>query len=205
MTRTHRVSLFPLLVALVLMIACLPVLAEDEVSSLAPWSGTWNSAESFLTDESVQQAFAAAAETMDAPAETVQAMYTAMMSADGTGSFVITDKEIAAYSGQNGEGDLLFRANFSYVGKETIQGEFQGMEFTMDWFKFALEGEGPEAYTYLVLAEMEREEGGMIHFHYRFGKDSFEALTGMTDAWYPTMCDSSVTAEMLLREFISGE
>lgn len=205
MTQRRPLTILTVFVAFALLFSCLPGMAQEEVASLAPWSGTWNAAETFLAEESMQEAFAAVAASMDAPPEAVQALFSAMLAGDGTGSFVITDKEIAAYSGQNGEGELLFRAAFAYVGKETVSGEFQGMSFTMDWYKFALEGEGPEAYTYLVLAEVEREEGSMIHFHYRFGKDSFEALTGMEESWYPTMCDPSVTAEMMMQEFMADE
>ena len=205
MSQHRPLTLFSFLLALCLPLSCASSLAQDEVTSLAPWQGTWNSAESFLGEEVFQDAYAALAETMDMPAEAVQAMLTGMMQAGGVGSFVITDEEIAAYADRNGEGDLLFRAAFAYNGKKTVTGEFQGISFTADWYQFALQGDGPEAYTYLVLGEVEAEEGSLVHCHYRFGAESVDALTGMTEDWYPTMCDPSVTAESLLAELLSGE
>ena len=192
------------ILAVAILIACAcGAAAEATEPTLADWAGTWNSAESYLSDEAVQQALAGAAEGMGMKPEEVQAMYAAMMGADGTGSFVIDGDTITAYSLQNGEGDVLFTASFTYAGTETVEGEMDGVSFTMDWYKYTLRGDGPEDYAFLALSAAHSDtEDSMVHFHYRYGGESFEALTDMSKNWYPTMCENTVTAQELAEELL---
>lgn len=65
---------------------------------------------------------------------------------------------------------------------------------------------GPGNYACLLLAAADAdEEGGMIHFHYRYGADDFDALANMEESWWPTMCDAEGTTTDMIIEELAGE
>lgn len=205
-TVTRRRPVAILAIAAMLLCVAIGAFAEDSAPSLEDWSGTWNSVELYLEDEAVSAALKEAAEKMEMAEEDLKTMYADMFSGEGVGSFVIDADTVTAYAGQNGEGTALWSARFGYADTLHIASSFNGMAYEMDWYCFAMEGDSPDHYASLLLTKAGAdEEGGMIHFHYRFGADDFDTLANMEESWWPTMCDAeSTTTEMMIDE-LAGE
>ena len=116
------------------------------------------------------------------------------------------DVEIAedAITYYDPDGTVRCRCEYEFAGTEAVA--FDGEEF--DWYRFELKS-GDDAcsdYKHLIATEVHSHEGGMVHWHMRYGNTSFDDLINNPRyaMWYPTLAEENTTAEKVAEGHAEG-
>jgi hypothetical protein len=215
-----KIVLLILIVALAFFVAVPPSMADDDgllgtLHEYAPYS-FWSSADVFLEDPLLDDAFAAIA---DAAADMGKSCYDAaavkdfmadMFGADFA-AVAISKKKTFTYYGADGAIEAMCR--YRYKGKETV---YWG-EYPMEWHKYKRvfcvprpgswsKGRCHTPYKYVVTTQVHQHGDGMIHAHIRYGHTSFDDLITNPDyaMWWPTLAlYGDTTAESLADDMIA--
>ena len=212
MTKTKRMNLRISAVALIsgiLLLGALVLpagfanagsaLASQESRALDDWNGTWLNVETMLDDPAMDVVYEAMAGAANAAVET-DGTFTAddargflhAMHKSNFGNLMVAGNTVTYY---NVDGTIKCECKYEGAGGEIVA--FDGEEF--DWYKFELTSEDAACseYRYLILREKCSPEGGMLHFHMRYGDTSFDDLINNPAyaTWCPTFGAEGTTVE----------
>lgn len=221
MTKTKRMNLRISAVALIsgiLLLGALVLpagfanagsaLASQESRALDDWNGTWLNVGTTLDDPAMDAVYEAMAGAANAAAG-ADGAFTAddargflyAMHKSNFGNLRVAGNTVTYY---NVDGTIKCKCKCEGAGAETVA--FDGEEF--DWYKFELTS-GDAAcseYRYLILCEKHSHEGGMLHFHMRYGDTSFDDLINNPAyaMWYPTLGAEGTTVEDVADGYAEG-
>ena len=220
MAKTKRVNLWTSAVALIsgiLLLGALVLpagfasagsaLASQESRALDDWNGTWVNPGTMLDDPAMDAVYKAMANAANTAAgdgaftdDDARGFLYAMHKSD-FGNLRVADDTITYY---NVDGTVRCECEYESAGIETVA--FGEEEF--DWYKFEL-ASGDAAcseYGYLILCEKHSHEGGMLHFHMRYGDTSFDDLINNPAyaMWYPTLAAEGTTVEDVVDGYAEG-
>ncbi|CEM63112.1 hemin receptor [Treponema phagedenis] len=176
--------------------------ATPKTGELAGWKGEWISFGDTKDDPSLEAAYKETAEKM--PNYTVEgfkaafaAMYkTPVVKAKFDGSnkvkFTVRDAD-----GKEEE----IACEYKYIGKIPVPG-YEGSSW--EAFEAVKDVRGLSQAKYMVLFPPHSHDGGMLHWHARFGARSAEAIAKDTSFWWPTFVSASMSKEDLLKEAKEG-
>jgi Zn/Cd-binding protein ZinT len=171
------------------------------------WNGTWVNVGTMLDDSSMDPVYEAIADAANAAA--------------GDGSFTADDAKIFLYAmHETNFGDLGITGNtttyYNTNGTVKCECEYESAgienvtfgEEEFGWYKFELtSGDAAcDEYKYLILTEVHSHEGGMVHFHMKYGDTSFDDLINNTNyaIWYPTLAAEGTTVEDVADGYMEG-
>ena len=196
----------PIAMALVLMLVLLPGCAKEE--ALGDWNGTWVNVGTMLDDPAMDAVYEAMADAASATAgdgaftnhDARSFLYA--MHESNFGDLGIAGNSVTYY---NTDGTVGCECEYESAGVGTIA--FGEEEF--DWYKFELTSEDAacSGYKYLILTETHSDaEGGLVHFHMRYGDTSFDDLINNTNyaMWYPTFGVEGTTVEEVAEGYAQG-
>jgi len=196
----------PIATALVLMLVLLPGCATT--APLDDWNGTWVNVGTMLDDPAMDAVYEAMADAANAPAgdgafsnhDARSFLYA--MHESNFGDLGIAGNSVTYY---NTDGTVGCECEYESADTETIA--FGEEEF--DWYKFELTSEDAACseYKYLILTETHSDaEGGLVHFHMRYGDTSFDDLINNTNyaMWYPTFGVEGTTVEEVAEGYAQG-
>jgi Zn/Cd-binding protein ZinT len=194
----------PIAMALVLMLVLLPGCAKEE--ALNDWNGTWVNVGTVLDDPAMDAVYEAMADAANAAgdgaftADNARNFLHAMHKAS-FGDLGIAGDTITYYSV---DGTVGCECEYESAGIETVAlGEEE-----FDWYKFELTSEDAACYEYryLILCKKHSHEGGMLHFHMRYGDTSFDDLINNPAyaMWYPTLAVEGTTVEDVADGYVEG-
>jgi len=183
-------------------------LASQESRALDDWNGTWLNVGTTLDDPAMDAVYEAMAGAANAAAG-ADGAFTAddargflyAMHKSNFGNLRVAGNTVTYY---NVDGTIKCKCKCEGAGAETVA--FDGEEF--DWYKFELTS-GDAAcseYRYLILCEKHSHEGGMLHFHMRYGDTSFDDLINNPAyaMWYPTLGAEGTTVEDVADGYAEG-
>jgi Zn/Cd-binding protein ZinT len=180
---------------------------QESPAPFDDWNGTWVNPGTMLDDPSMDAVYEAMADAANVAAG--DGSFTAddarsflyAMHESNFGDLEIADDTITYY---NVDGTVKCECEYESAGIETVA--FDGEEF--DWYKFELTSEDAaySEYKYLILCEKHSHEGGMLHFHMRYGDTSFDDLINNTNyaIWYPTLAAEGTTVEDVVDAYAGG-
>jgi Zn/Cd-binding protein ZinT len=184
-------------------------LASQESRALDDWNGTWVNIGTMLDDPAMGAVYEAMADAANAAAGTDGAFsvddarsFLYAMHRSNFGNLRIAGNTITYYSV---DGTVRCECECESAGAETVA--FEGEEF--DWYKFELTSKDTACseYKYLILCEQHSDgEGGMLHFHMRYGDTSFDDLINNPAyaMWYPTFGAEGTTLEDVADGYAAG-
>lgn len=90
------------------------------------------------------------------------------------------------------------RIEYAYVGEVPMKGY---ADHKWKAFEAKADVKGMMDAKYFVTTPLHSHNGGMEHFHARFGAKSVEALVNADDSWWPTFVDSRIPRNELIAGF----
>lgn len=158
---------------------------------LADWQGDWQSILPYLSDGSLDDFVAHAAEEDGISSEEAAAAYAAKWQTDYKAITIAGDT--VSFDGTT--------AQYSYAGYTVVESDHG----TSVWYQFQISAPVQGLPAYLAFSdheiggehEHEDEEEGARHFHLRYGNDGFPALIAIEE-WSPTFFDASANKAAIL-------
>jgi Zn/Cd-binding protein ZinT len=146
---------------------------NSNATNLAKWAGTWNAMDQYLDDPGLNKAWQDGAARIhelfpakNPTANDVKGVFKTMLMTDFK-SCVIKGNTMTIYTAADASGSSSQTITYAYKG---AIGEGEAA-----WYSF--EGNTPGPYKYLIAYLPEREPNTATHFHFRYGSESFNALT----------------------------
>jgi Zn/Cd-binding protein ZinT len=182
-------------------------IASEDSSPLNDWDGTWLNVGTMLDDPAMDAVYEAMTDAANAAAgdgtfttdDAKSFLYA--MHKSSFGDLGIAENNITYY---NTDGTVKCECEYESAGVETVA--FGEEEF--NWYKFALTSEDAACseYRYLIFTEVHSHEGGMVHWHMRYGNTSFDDLINNTNyaIWYPTFAVEGTTMETVADGYAEG-
>ena len=165
----------------------------QEINSLEPWQGTWNSMAVYLDSPGLEEAFTKLGQKDGKTAEEARAAYKLRRATD-FGAAKIEGDKVTFYadkqeSDTSANGEVKGEAEYKFVEHRQVEAK--------DWYIFEATGDSP--HKYLLLMPM-HGEGDFIHFHFRYA-DSIDAAFGEDmKSYYPALVKTNTTDEQLAGE-----
>ena len=161
---------------------------DDQVKdrTLSDWSGDWQSAYPFALDGTLDEAFAAMAESGEMTAEEYKAYYQAGYKTDITNVKIDGDHITFTYAGGKEVG-----SDYKYVGYY-IQNWSTGTKAAM--YRFEAVDQTSGAPRYIEFNDHMIEPAAAEHFHLRMSNESFDAIVDPENSW-PTFFPADMTGE----------
>jgi len=187
-----------------------PLVVVDSTSGDAPfddWNGRWVNLVTMLDDPAWDEVYEAMADAANDYAGDI------VFTADDSGDFIYAmhqsnfgdleiNGDIITY--YNVDGTVRCECEYKSAGIETVA--FGEEEFNWYLFELTSEDDCPE-YRYLILCEQHSDgEGGMVHFHMRYGDTGFDDLIYNVNygMWYPTLGVEGTTVEDVVAGYAEG-
>ena len=181
--------------------------SQESPAQLNDWNGTWVNVGTMLDDPAMDAVYEAVADAANTAAgdgaftaNDSKCFLNAMLESN-FGDLGIAGSTTTYY---NTNGTVRCECEYESTGVQPVS--FDGQEF--DWYKFELTSEDAACseYEYLILTEVHSHEGGMVHFHMRYGNTSFDDLINNTNyaMWWPTFGVEGTTAEEVADGFAEG-
>ena len=161
---------------------------DDQVKdrTLSDWSGDWQSAYPFALDGTLDEAFAAMAESGEMTAEEYKAYYQAGYKTDITNVKIDGNHITFTYAGGKEVG-----SDYKYVGYY-IQNWSTGTKAAM--YRFEAVDQTSGAPRYIEFNDHMIEPAAAEHFHLRMSNESFDAIVDPENSW-PTFFPADMTGE----------
>lgn len=155
---------------------------------LSDWKGSWTTIERSLSDGSLDEYISHQAEEKETAFDTQKSAYENRWKSDYS-TLEITDNAIS-FEGME--------SVYKYIGYKIVESDHGAAV----WYGFEAEDMKEDIPHYIAFSdhgtgneeEHEEEHEDTLHFHFRYGNESFEALTVIGD-WSPTFFDSDATGE----------
>ena len=154
--------------------------------TLSDWSGDWQSAYPFALDGTLDEAFAAMAESGEMTAEEYKVYYQAGYKTDITNVKINGDHITFTYAGGKEVG-----SDYKYVGYY-IQNWSTGTKAAM--YRFEAVDQTSGAPRYIEFNDHMIEPAAAEHFHLRMSNESFDAIVDPENSW-PTFFPADMTGE----------
>lgn len=162
----------------------------EEITSLKPWEGTWNSIALYLDDKALDEAYAEKAKKEKKTASEIKDEKKEVY-ASKVMNMVISEDKVKYFEGkltkEGGAGDLLGEDTYKYMGQVPMG---KG-----NWSYFEATNENPK-YKYLLFTKVHGED--MPHFHIRFSNKGMDDIKAQKS--YPTFIKFDTTIEQLKEE-----
>lgn len=162
----------------------------EEITSLKPWEGTWNSIALYLDDKALDEAYAEKAKKEKKTASEIKDGKKEIY-ASPVMNMVISEDKVKYFEGkltkEGGAGDLLGEDTYKYMGQVPMG---KG-----NWSYFEATNENPK-YKYLLFTKVHGED--MPHFHIRFSNKGMDDIKAQKS--YPTFIKFNTTIEQLKEE-----
>ncbi|VUT25567.1 MAG: zinc/cadmium-binding protein [Candidatus Methanolliviera sp. GoM_oil] len=181
--------------------------SQESPAPLDDWNGTWVNVGTMLDDPAMDAVYEAMGDAANAAAgdgsftaDDAKSFLYAMHKSD-FGDLGIEGNTVTYY---NVDGTVRCKCEYESAGIETVA--FGEEEF--NWYKFELTSEDAACseYKYLILCEKHSHEGGMLHFHMRYGDTSFDDLINNPayGMWYPTLAAEDTTVGDVVEGYAEG-
>lgn len=171
--------------------------AQAAPDSLQDWNGLWNDMGLYLDNPGAQGAWDVLAQKNHVTPAEAKTAYTKKRSND-MAAMDISGNTIRIFPAAGSVGndrDAMLKPVVEYEFKGTI--ETKKGNKTKTWSKFEAKDKNAR-YPRLMLLPVSRDEGPLVHFHYRYGKESFEELAAMKN-WGPTMVADDSTDDAIAK------
>ena len=171
---------------------------DDQVQdrALSDWAGDWQSAYPFALDGTLDEAFAAMAESGKMTADEYKAYYQTGYKSD------IQDIKIngdhIAFTYDDGK---TVESDYRYVGYY-IQNWSTGTKAAM--YRFEAVDQGSGAPVYIEFNDHMIESAAVEHFHLRMSDESFDAIVDPEKSW-PTFFPADMTGEEICEHLIGHD
>lgn len=171
---------------------------DDQVQdrALSDWAGDWQSAYPFALDGTLDEAFAAMAESGKMTADEYKAYYQTGYKSD------IQDIKIngdhIAFTYDDGK---TVESDYRYVGYY-IQNWSTGTKAAM--YRFEAVDQGSGAPIYIEFNDHMIESAAVEHFHLRMSDESFDAIVDPEKSW-PTFFPADMTGEEICEHLIGHD
>lgn len=176
------------------------MMSMDADGSLAAWKGQWRSFDAVSQASKLKDAYTKAADampnyTVDGFKTAVAAMYKTPFSKikfDGSNTVTFTVME--------NDGTVKeLSCKYKYEGKVPMAG-YDG--YFWETYKAVKPVRGlSKAQYFIATSPHQHGEGGLNHWHGRFGASSIEALVNADSLWWPTYVAADMSDEDLTEEF----
>ncbi len=172
----------------------------EESSLFAGWEGKWVSSHALNSDPAMEPGFEAIAKAAkNKTAEDVKTFLASMYASD-FGAMELIGNTITYYD--LGGATVKATCEYSDAGKEsTTFTNKDGNKHEFFWYMFSLKS-GDAAckeYSNLIMTEIHGHEGGMDHWHMRYGEMGLKKLMNYPNAmWWPTLLRGDTTVEQAL-------
>ena len=167
---------------------------------LAAWKGEWQSFSAVSGASQLADVYRAQAEKMPYyTADGLKASVSNMLATpvlkatfDGSNTVLLT---VADKDGN----EKQIPCEYRYVGETPIPGFKGNVWYTFEAVK-PVQGLA-DAHYFIAVQPGSDFEGGLIHWHARFGDEDIESLVNEDPLWWPTYIDASFSKEEMLKEF----
>jgi Zn/Cd-binding protein ZinT len=182
----------------VLNIALLAVSGNAEEGAVfSGWQGKWVSSHTLNNDPAMEPCFEAIAQaTQGKSAKDVKAFMTSMY--ESTFGAMDLEGNVATYYSADRK-TVTATCEYQSEGKQsTIFKDKEGNETEFFWYMFSLKSGDDvcNGYKHLIMTEAHSHEGGLEHWHMRYGEMPLDELMNHPNAmWWPTLLHAETTVE----------
>lgn len=178
----------------------------EEDALFAGWQGKWVSSHALNCDPAMEAGFAAIAKaTNGKTVEDVKTFLTAMY-ATNFGAMELRGNTIT-YASADGK-TVMATCEYANAGKEsTTFTNKDGSKHEFSWYMFSLKsGDAAcKGYMNLIMTEVHGHDGGMDHWHMRYGEMELDKLMNHPNVmWWPTLLRGDTTVEQALANTIKN-
>jgi Zn/Cd-binding protein ZinT len=182
------------------------VAAFAEEGILEGWQGEWVSSYALNSDPAMEPAFAAIADAVEGKtAADVKALLASMYKSD-FGAMDLKGDTVTYY-GVDGK-TVIATCEYQSKGKEgTVFKDKEGNESEFFWYMFSLKSgdDACDGYKNLIATEVHAHEGGLEHWHMRYGSMDLEKLMNHPNPmWWPTLLRAETTVEQALENTMNN-
>ena len=171
--------------------------ALAQPDSLKDWNGLWNDMSLYLDKPEIQSAWETAAKKANKTVAETKAAYTqkrrneiAMMDISGN-----KIRMVVAQGANDDELGLPQVTEYEYKGEMSSKVG----DKTRTWQTFEAKDKNARYPRLVLLPHQQPKAGELNHFHFRYGKESFEELL-KKEKWFPTMIDPISSNQELIDE-----
>ncbi len=202
--KKNRTCVIVICVASLTLFAVIGYAADEP--ALAGWQGKWVSAYTLSSDPAMEPGFAAVAKAAEGKtADDVKAFMLSMYKSDFGGIDVGGDS-VTYYSADRET--VAAVCEYQSEGKEsTVFKDKDGNESEFFWYMFSLKSgdDACNSYKHLIMTQVHSHEGGLEHWHMRYGTMDLDALMNHPDAmWWPTLFRAETTVEQALENTLKN-
>ncbi|MDY0094023.1 MAG: ZinT/AdcA family metal-binding protein [Candidatus Vecturithrix sp.] len=172
----------------------------EESPLFAGWEGKWVSSHALNSAPAMEPGFTAIAKAAQGKTvEDVKAFLASMYATD-FGAMELAGNAITYYDLDGAT--VKATCEYSDAGKEsTTFTNKDGSKHEFFWYMFALKsGDAAcKGYSNLIMTEVHGHEGGLEHWHMRYGEMELDKLMNHPNAmWWPTLLHGDTTVEQAL-------
>lgn len=176
----------------------------EEGALFAGWQGKWVSSHTLNSDPEMESGFAAIAKAAGSKTvEEVKAFMSSMYASD-FGAMKLDGHSITYYDADGTT--VKATCEYASAGKEsTTFTNKDGSKHEFSWYMFSLKsGDAAcKGYTNLIMTEVHGHDGGMDHWHMRYGEMEMDKLMNHPNAmWWPTLLHAETKVEQALANTI---
>jgi Zn/Cd-binding protein ZinT len=178
----------------------------EESALFAGWQGKWVSSYALNSDPAMEPGFAAIAEATEGKtAEDVKAFMASMYESD-FGAMELEGNAVTYYD-LDGE-TVKATCEYDSAGKEsTTFTNKDGSKYEFYWYMFSVKSDDAacKGYANLIFTEVHGHEGGLTHWHMRYGEMALDELMNHPNAmWWPTLLHGDTTVEQALENTLNN-
>jgi Zn/Cd-binding protein ZinT len=172
----------------------------EENALFAGWLGKWVSSHTLNSDPAMEPGFAAVAEAAEGKTVADVKAFMASMYETDFGAMELSGSTIMYYDADGTTAKAT--CEYDSAGKEsTTFTNKDGSKHEFYWYMFSLKSDDAacKGYTHLIMTEVHGHDGGMEHWHMRYGEMELDKLMNHPNAmWWPTLLHAETTVEQAL-------
>jgi Zn/Cd-binding protein ZinT len=191
----------------VLNILVFAVAGSAEESALFDgWQGKWVSSHALNCDPAMEPGFAAIAKATNGKTVEDVKIFLAAMYATNFGAMELQGNTITYASADRKT--VMATCEYDSAGKEsTTFTNKDGSKHEFYWYMFSLKSDDAacQGYANLIMTEVHAHEGGLEHWHMRYGAMELEKLMNHPNAmWWPTLLRGDTTVAQALENTLNN-
>ena len=199
-------KIFVIALCIVNMMAFAVAGFAEEDALFAGWQGKWVSSHALNSDPAMEPGFTAVAKATEGKSTADVKAFMASMYETNFGAMELEGNAVTYYD-LDGE-TVKAVCEYDSAGKEsTIFTNKDGSKHEFFWYMFSLKS-GDVAckeYANLIMTEVHGHDGGMEHWHMRYGEIDLDKLMNHPSAmWWPTLLHGDTTVEQALANTLNN-
>ena len=199
-------KIFMMAVCVVNMMAFAVAGFAEEGSLFTGWQGKWVSSHTLNSDPAMEPGFEAIAEAAEGKTvEDVKTFMASMYESD-FGAMELNGSTIVYYNADGAT--VTATCEYRGAGKEsTTFTNKDGSKYEFYWYMFSLKSDAAacKGYANLIFTEVHGHDGGMKHWHMRYGEMELDKLMNHPNAmWWPTLFPGDTTVEQALTNTVKN-